>query len=165
MMTPTRPLLPLAVALALTAPLGAAFAPGDTAFTKRVETALLAEPKTLATTVTRVGYARPLKVEEVRGAWVRVSGDKKSGWVFAGNLAATKPSESTGADGLPLLASKTSATAAARPLAPAAKDYATRQGKDAAATDLEWLKQQSAALTESDVDTYLREHRKGEFQP
>lgn len=142
----------------------AAFAPGDAAFTKRVETALLAEPRTLAKTVTVLPYARELKVDEVRGAWVRVRAGRSRGWVFAGNLAATKPSETRGLDGLPLAAAETSATAAARPLAPAAVEYTERQGLGDAAAQLQWLQAQAAAVSPEDVQTYLREHAKGEFQ-
>lgn len=163
-MTTIRPLTLLGVALAAAASAAGAFAPGDTAYTKRIETALLSEPKVLAAPVARIAYANTLKVEEVRGAWVRVSAGAKAGWVFAGNLANAKPSETRGLDGLPLAASATSATAAARPLAPVARDYADRHGKPDAAADLQWLTEQTAALTPADVQAFLQAQKKGEYQ-
>lgn len=161
-----KQLLPIClVALAgLAATATAAFAPGGTAFTKRVETALLSEPKTLAAAVARVPYARALKVDEVRGAWVHVSDGTHAGWVFGGNLASSKPSETRGLDGLPLAASATSASAAARPLAPAAIDYADRRGIQDAAEDLQWLDEQSDTVTKEDVRAFLQDQRKGEYQ-
>src|SRR5687768_9389980 len=85
----------------------AALAVGGTAYTKRPETVLLEEPKPLAATKARVAYAQALKIEEVRGSWLRVNDGKASGWVFAGNLAEEKPSEVRGLDGLPVPAAET----------------------------------------------------------
>jgi hypothetical protein len=159
----------LALLLALTgatapAVLIAAFAVGGTAFTKRPETTLLAEPTPFAEPAARVGYAKSLKIQEVRGAWLRVTDGKSAGWVFAGNLAEEKPSEVRGLDGLPVEASETTATTAARPLIPAANDYSNRRGLTNAADDLIWLNQQSAAITPADVKTFLQEQKKGEFK-
>ena len=151
-------------ALLLAAPALAALAPGGTAYTKRMETRLLAEPQPLAETAARVGYARKLKIEEIRGAWLRVSDGAKSGWVFAGNVAEQKPDESRGLDGLPVAASETTATAAARPLAPAAIDYADRRGLAQSRGDVEWLEQTSADITAADVQAYMQAQKKGEFQ-
>lgn len=153
-----------AASLATVTLLPAAFAPGGAAFTKRVETALLAEPTMLATPVTRIGYAQQLKVETVKGAWIKVTDGKKSGWVFAGNLAEEKPSETRGLDGLPVPASETSAAAAARPLVPAAEEYSARRGLGKAAEDLTWLNQQAGAVKPEDVKAFLQEKKKGEYQ-
>ena len=142
----------------------AAFAVGGTAYTKRPETSLLAEPQPLAATVARVGYAQDLKVEELRGSWLRVTDGKSGGWVFAGNLAEEKPSEVRGLDGLPVEASETTATTAARPLIPAAEEYSARRGLTSAADDLVWLNQQVAAVTPGEVKTFLQEQKKGEFK-
>lgn len=142
----------------------AAFAPGDTAFTKRVETALLKEPRMTAEATARLPYARELTVTDVDGSWVRVKAGRARGWVFAGNLAASKPSEVRGLDGLPLPAAETSATAAARPLAPAAIEYAERKGLGDAAEQLDWLQEQADAVTAEEVDAFLEENRKGEYQ-
>jgi hypothetical protein len=142
----------------------AAFAVGGTAYTKRPETSLLAEPQPLAAAVARVGYAQDLKVEELRGAWLRVTDGKSGGWVFAGNLAEEKPSEVRGLDGLPVEASETTATTAARPLIPAAEEYSARRGLTSAADDLVWLNQQVAAVTPTEVKTFLQEQKKGEFK-
>ena len=151
-------------AILLAASALAAFAPGGTAYTKRLETRLLAEPKPLAETAARVGYAHKLKIEEVRGAWLRVSDGAKTGWVFAGNIADQKPEENRSLDVLPVAASETTATAAARPLAPAAVDYAARRGLAQARGDVEWLEQTGAAITAADVQAYLQAQKKGEFQ-
>jgi hypothetical protein len=162
-MKPSVPALILALA-STTATALAGLTAGGAAFTKRVETALLAEPKLAAETVARLPYAREVKVQEVRGPWVRVSAGKTNGWVFAGNLAEAKPSETRGLDGLPLEAADTSATAAARPLAPTAVDYAERKGLGQAAEDIKWLEQQSDALTDADVQAFLQQQKKGEYQ-
>jgi hypothetical protein len=158
--------LALIVAAATVAPavLLAAFAVGAAAYTKRPETALLVEPQPLADTAARVGYAHALKVAEVRGPWLRVSDGKAAGWVFAGNLAEEKPSEVRGLDGLPVEASETTATTAARPLIPAAEEYSARRGLTKAADDLTWLGQQQATITPADVKAFLQEQRKGEFK-
>lgn len=154
----------LATLLATAIALPAAFAPGGTAYTKRVETALLTEPKMLATPLTRLAYAKKLQVEAVSGAWVRVSDGSRTGWIFGGNLAEEKPSETRGLDGLPVAASATSAAAAARPLVPAAEEYSRRRGLGNAAEDLVWLAQQEATLTPAAVQEFLQTQKKGEFQ-
>ena len=154
----------LVVSLATTTVLPAAFAPGGEAFTKRVETAMLSEPNMLAATVARLGYAKSLKVEAVKGAWLRVNDGKNSGWIFAGNLAEEKPSETRGLDGLPVAASETTAAAAARPLVPAAEEYSARHGLTKATDDLTWLTQQQAKITPADVKAFLQEKKKGEYQ-
>src|SRR3954466_1811661 len=117
----TYPAVFVALAGAATpAVLLAAFGVGGSSFTKRPDTTLLVEPNALAAAAARVPYARQLKVEEVRGRWLRVRDGKSAGWVFAGNVAEENPDENRGLDGLPVAASETTATAAARPLAPAA---------------------------------------------
>jgi hypothetical protein len=158
---------PLAVAVLLLAGapvLLAAFARGGAAFTKRVETALLAEPKPLAAVTARIAYATRLQVEEVRGAWLRVTSGKSTGWVFAGNVAEEKPVENKGLDGLPIAASATSATAAARPLTTAATEYGERRGLAKATEDIKWLEQTSDAVGPKQVEAFLQEQKKGEFQ-
>lgn len=161
-----KPSLPLLLAVSLLTAVAAfgAFAKGGNAYTKRVETVLRAEPRSLAEPVAKLGYAQTVKIEEVRGAWLRVSGGDQAGWVFGGNLSEEKPSEDRGVDGLPLEASKTTATAAARPLAPATKDYAERKGATNAEADLEWLGEKSASVSSDDVKAFLETSKKGEFQ-
>lgn len=161
-----RPSLLVSAAGAVLAPaaLFAAFAVSGTAFTKRPETLLLAEPHPLAPTSARVTYAQEVKINELRGPWVRVTHGSASGWVFAGNLAEQKPAETRGLDGLPLAASETTATAAARPLLPAAEEYSSRRGLTRAAGDLTWLTQQANAVAPADVKTFLQEQKKGEYQ-
>lgn len=144
----------------------AAYQAGGFAFAKRADTPLLAEPKPLAASTAKLAFGRRVKIEEVRGPWVRVSdGPKTAGWIFAGNLADAKPSEGKGTDGLGLSASTTTATAAARPLTPAAVEYADRReiGTDAH-EDLDWLLAEARAITPADVDAFLQEQKKGEYQ-
>jgi hypothetical protein len=152
-----------ALFLAALIPLEAAFVAGGTAYTKRYETKLLAEPRPLAEVAGKLGFGRKLKVEEVHGAWLRVSDGPTGGWVFAGNVSDTKPEEGQGLD-MPLVASETSATAAARPLTPAAGNYAKSHQLANARADVEWLLTASAALTADEVDAYMQEHKKGEYQ-
>jgi hypothetical protein len=162
----TRSLALLAALIGAAAPalLIAAFAVGGTAYTKRPETTLLAEPQPFAATAARVGYAQSLNIQEVRGTWLRVTDGKSTGWVFAGNLAEEKPSEVRGLDGLPVEASETTATTAARPLIPAAEEYSTRRGLGNASADLAWLNEQAATLKPDDVKAFLQEQKKGEFK-
>jgi hypothetical protein len=143
----------------------AAFEAGTFAYTKRQETALLAEPKPLAESTAKLPFGRKLTIEEVKGAWLRVSDGPSAGWVFRGNVAATKPVEVKGLlDGLPQTASQTTATAAARPLSPAAANYAAGQNLEAAQADLEWVITECAALTDEEVDAYLQAAKKGAHQ-
>ncbi len=162
-MKPSLPLLLVVSVLTAAAAFGA-FARGGQAFTKRVETLLRAEPRSLAEPTGKVGYAQTVAIEEVRGAWLKVRHGDQSGWVFAGNLAEEKPSEVRGLDGLPVEAAQTTATAAARPLAPATKEYAERKGSANASADLEWLAEQAAAVTPEDVQAFLAAEKKGEYQ-
>ena len=141
-----------------------AFTAGSTAYTKRFETNLLAEPSPLAAVSGKVRFASKLKVKETRGAWLRVSDGATTGWVFSGNVAETKPEAGVGTDKLGLSASTTTATAAARPLTPAASDYAERRNLGDARGDLNWLNTECHAITEADVQKFLQEKKKGEFQ-
>lgn len=161
---PTTRLWPVLLLLAGAVTLEAALVAGGTAYTKRRETTLLAEPAPLATPAGKLAFGRKLKIEEARGSWLRVSDSPAAGWVFAGNLSATKPVESTGADGLGLSASTTTATAAARPLTPAADDYAARRNLPGARDDLNWLLAQCHAFTPQTIEDFLKEQKKGEYQ-
>lgn len=157
-------LWPVAILLAAGVPLAAALSAGGTAYTKNRETKLLAEPAPLAAVTGKVAFGRPLKIAESKGAWLRVSDGPAAGWVFAGNLSETRPAEGKGLDGLGLSASTTTATAAARPLTPAAEDYAARHNLTNARDDLNWLLARCHALTPAEVEAFLKEHRKGEYQ-
>ncbi len=141
-----------------------AFSPGGTAYTKRFKTTLLAEPAPLAASAGDVPFAHKFTVKEVRGNWLRVSDGSTKGWVFVGNVTDTKPTEVKGFDGLPVAASKTTATAAARPLTPAAEDYSKRHNLVDARGDLDWLNAQCHGVSDADVEKFLQEKKKGEFQ-
>jgi len=165
-MNPTRTtrFWPVVLLLVTGASLGAALTTGGTAYTKRLETKLLAEPSALAAPTGTLGFARAVKIAETRGAWLRVSDGPTAGWVFAGNLSETKPAEGKGLDGLGLAASSTTATAAARPLTPAADDYAARHNLTNARDDLNWLLAQCHGLTPAEVEVFLKAQKKGEYQ-
>ena len=161
-MKPIRlvPLLLGSLALA-----SAAHAPGSFAFTKRADTALLAEPAPLAAPTVRLKLGTKLKIVEVRGPWLRASGDgDAAGWIFKGNVSATEPDTESSLAQVPLDASATSATAAARPLAPAAAEYGARRNLAKAQEDLAWLVAEGATVSAADVTAYLEANRKGEFQ-
>lgn len=155
---------PLLAALAAAVTLQAAIAAGGLAFTKRLETNLLAEPNPLAAVSAKVGYAKQLRIEEARGAWLKVSEGANAGWVFAGNVSATEIKEGRGPAGLGLNAGATTVTAAARGLSEEASDYAKRRKLTNARDDLAWLFEQSAALTPEGVETFLQEKKLGEYQ-
>ncbi len=166
-MIPLRPSLLLAAGAALAAAAGllAAHAVGGFAFAKRADTPLRAEPGPLASPTATLKLGTRLKVEEVRGNWLRVSGaPSAAGWIFAGNVAATAPDENSGLALVPLDAGATTATAAARPLAPAAEDYGRKRNLGKAKADLDWLTAPGAGVTHADVTAYLQAHRKGEYQ-
>ncbi len=143
----------------------AAFEAGTAAYTKRQETNLLAEPRPLAETTATLPHGRKLTIEEVKAPWLRVTDGETTGWVFQGNVSVTKPVEVKGLlDGVPQLASKTTVTAAARPLSSAAADYAAGRNLTSAQSDLEWIITECAAVTDEDVEAYLQAARKGAHQ-
>lgn len=142
----------------------AAFEAGSFAYTKRLETKLLAEPKPTAAEAGKIAFAHKVKVEQVQGAWLRVSEGPVSGWVFNGNLTDAKPDEGSKLDGVALLASKTTATAAARPLDDEVVKYAEQRNLKDARVDLEWMQKIGTEITSDDVDHFLQENKKGEFQ-
>lgn len=150
--------------LAAAVSLEAGLVAGGFAYTKRLETRLLAEPRPLAASVGKLGYGRKVKIDDTRGAWLHVSDDQAAGWVFAGNLAETKPAEGKGADALGLQASETSASAAARPLTPDAEAYAARRNLGSAQEDLNWLLSEAQKVTPDDVERFLQEQKKGEYR-
>lgn len=143
----------------------AAFEKGGKAFSKRNETPLLSEPKPLASAAGKAAFAEELKIDEVKGPWLHVKGAKAAGWVFQGNVADEKPTSAPGAGLTSLSASDTDTAAAARPLTAVGADYVARHGATSAQADLEWLESESAKVKAADVDTYLRENKKGEYQP
>jgi hypothetical protein len=161
---PAPRLWPAVLLLALVVSVEAALAAGGFAYTKNLETKLLAEPRPLAPVTGKVRYASKLTVQETKGPWLHVSDATAAGWVFAGNLSETKPGEVAGTDGLGLSASKTTATAAARPLSPVAEEYATQHKLVNARNDLDWLLKESSTVTAQNVDDFLQKQKKGEFQ-
>jgi len=142
----------------------AAFSVGGNAYTKRMETDLRASPSAVAQTVSKLPYGKKLQVQEVKGSWLRVKDNKNEGWVFQGNLAEIEPKETAGIDIIPVSASSSSASNAARPLAAAASDYADRRGLNTARADVLWLEIESAKVGPNQVLEYMKQEGKGEFK-
>jgi hypothetical protein len=137
---------------------------GQQVWSKHHETALLAEPRPLAGAQSTVGFAKELKILEVAGAWLRVRSDAAEGWVFEGNVAAHKPELPPATALTTLDASQTDTVAAARPLAPAAADYAARHGATAAQADIDWIDAEAARLPAAEVLAYMSANHKGEYR-
>jgi len=154
----------LAAALALALPCAAAYKKGDTAYTKRMETPLLAEPKPLAGHVAKINFAQALTIEEVRGSWLRVSSKtpKAAGWVYAGNVAADEPVVPPTGGMTAASASATQTAAAARPLTKIAQEYAQSRGHQTGFD--EWLGGIAASVTDDDITRYLIETNRGEYK-
>ncbi|MEI6105871.1 MAG: hypothetical protein WCR49_02555 [Opitutae bacterium] len=161
--TPPGP-WPLVLLLVAAVSVEAALVAGSVVYTKRFKTTLLAEPSPLAAAAGELALGRKLTVTESKGNWLHVSDGPQAGWVFSGNLAEIPPVETKGLDGLPVAAAQTTATAAARGLTPAAADYASRRGLESAREDLDWLLEQSANLTDEQVDEFLQAQKKGEYK-
>jgi hypothetical protein len=142
----------------------AAFETGQRVWSKHYETALLAEPSPLAAAQSSVGFAEQLKILEARGAWLRVRSDEGEGWVFEGNIATDKPSLPPATALTTLDAAQTDTVAAARPLAPAAEDYAARHGATAAQADIDWIDAEAARIPAADVVAYMSTNKKGEYR-
>ncbi len=138
---------------------------GQKVWSKHHQTALLAEPSPLAGAQATVGFAEKLKVLEVQGAWLRVRGDNDEGWVFEGNIAVNKPELPPASALTTMDAAQTDTVAAARPLAPAAEDYAARHGATAAQADIDWIDAEAARLPADEVVAYMSANRKGEYRP
>jgi hypothetical protein len=137
---------------------------GDKAYTKKLETNLLEEPKALAHPVAKIDFAAELNVEQVNGAWLLVTTGDNRGWVFAGNVADQKPSADHKTDFLPSSASETTTSIAARPLDDVAKNYGDQKGLGEAKEDVEWVEQQSAQVNDAAVTEYLQAKRLGEYK-
>ncbi|HTQ30821.1 MAG TPA: hypothetical protein VMI53_06385 [Opitutaceae bacterium] len=145
-------------------PLLLAYESGGKAYTKKLETVLLDEPKPLAHPAAKIGYAIELNVEQVNGSWLLVSSGANRGWVFAGNVAEKKPMANPKTDFLPSAASETTASVAARPLDEVAQNYGAQKGLGEAKADVEWVEQQSAQVNSAAVTEFLQAKKLGEFQ-
>jgi hypothetical protein len=162
---PAQRLWLVALLLPIALSVEAALVAGGVAFSKRMETRLLAEPRPLAEVTGKiVGYAKKLTVAEARGAWLRVSEGTNRGWVFKGSVSETEPEDIKGLDSLGLAASQTTATAAARPLDEAAAKYATEHKLVDSRQDLEWLLKKSTAITAEEIDGFMQTKKLGEFK-
>jgi hypothetical protein len=62
-------------------------------------------------------------------------------------------------------ASATDTVAAARPLTPAAADYAARHDGGSAEADIAWLDARAAALSPAQIVAYMQANARGEYQP
>ncbi|HRE82772.1 MAG TPA: hypothetical protein PLN52_17135 [Opitutaceae bacterium] len=158
-----RPLGTLLLCLGVTSGVFA-FKKGDTAYAKRADTSLLAEPNALAASAGKAGFAEALNVIEVRGAWLQVKGKTSRGWIFQGNVDDDKPTLAPAAGLTSLDASSTNTVAAARPLSEAGSAYASRHQAGNARDDLNWLEATAAKTKSTDVDAYLKTNKKGEYR-
>ena len=162
--TPLRLLALVAIAGAVVTTVMAAPKQGGTVYSKRDGTKLLAEKKPMAATVATAGFAEPLKVGEISGSWLKVSARGGAGWVFAGYIVEDKP-EREKMEGVGSVdASSTTTAAAARPIAPAAKEYAARHNLKDAEADVDWVEAQAHKITRPIVDSYMATNKKGEYQ-
>jgi hypothetical protein len=143
----------------------AEFKKGQKVWSKHVETNLLSEPRPLAAPQSTVGFAEKLSVLDTQGAWLRVKSKSGEGWVFQGNVAGDKPSLAPAAGLTRVEASETNTVAAARPLTPAAADYAQRHGQQDAQADIDWIDLEASRVTTGELVAYMSANRKGEYQP
>lgn len=134
-------------------------------WSKHVETTLLSEPRPLAAVQSTVGFAEKLSILEMQGAWLRVKSKSGEGWVFQGNVASDKPSLAPAAGLTRVEASQTNTVAAARPLTPAAKDYAQRHGQQDAQADIDWIDLEASRVTAGELIAWMSANGKGEYQP
>ena len=137
---------------------------GKKVWSKHHETVLLTEPRPLAPASATVGFATKLSIREVQGTWLRVKSDKAKGWVFQGNVATEKPSHAPAAGFTTIDASQTNTVAAARPLSPAAEDYAERRGAEDAHADINWLDMQADIITQDELIVFMEVEQLGEYQ-
>jgi hypothetical protein len=162
---PVIRLWPVVLALAAAASLEAALIKGGVAYSKSLETKLLAEPKPSAAVAGKIiGYAKKLSITDAQGAWLQISDAGSSGWLFKGAVAETLPEKIKGLTGFPIEASKTTATDAARPLTPEAEAYASRRNLAGAKDDVDWMLKQCTAITNQSVDDFLKANQRGEYQ-
>jgi len=133
-------------------------------WSKHYETPLLSEPKPLASVEATIGFGEKLSIREVRGTWLKVKSDDEEGWVFQGNVASDKPKLAPDAGWSKIDAAQTDTVAAARPLAPAAENYAERNNAGEAKADIDWLDAKADAVSEEQIVFYMSENQIGEYQ-
>jgi hypothetical protein len=155
---------PLLLVLAAAASVQAALVIGGTAYSKRFETKLLAEPSPLAAVATKIGLGLKLDILETKGAWLRVKAPTGAGWVFSGNVSETKLEEVTGTGDTVVTANRTTATAAVRGLSDVGTKYAARRNLHSAQEDMDWMLDQSDHVTPADVEKFLQDQKKGEYK-
>lgn len=161
---PLRLLALVAMAGALTTAVLAAPKAGGTVYSKRNALPLYAAPNSQSAVADTVGFAEALKVSEIRGSWLNVTGTRGSGWVFAGLITEEKPKAEKTAGIGSVDASSTTTAAAARPLSPAAEEYAARHNLVDAGKDVDWVGAEAHKVKPVIVDSYMRENKKGEYQ-
>ena len=99
----------------------------------------------------------------MRGRWLLVNSDGKSGWVYFGNVSEKKPPKENKKDLLPFVASDTTSTAAARGLSEISKDYAHRKNKEDSARDVEWMEKIASGISSEQVRNYMKTNKIGEY--
>jgi hypothetical protein len=139
------------------------FQVGSLCFARKQPTELLATPERGAAVTGKADWATKFKVLEVQGRWLKVTDNRSTGWVFSGNVGAEKPPAENKSDLAPATAGATTASIAARPLSPSAKAYADRTSNVNAAADVEWVEQTADAVTAVQVESYMQEHKLGDY--
>ncbi len=153
------------ICVVLASTVKADFKAGEKVWSKHMTTNLLNEPRPLANTQATVGFAEKLTIKEVQGSWLRVKTKSAEGWIFQGNVADEKPEIAPAAGLTRVDAAQTNTVAAARPLTPAARDYAARHGGQDAQADIDWIDQQAALITADELIAWMTINQKGEYQP
>jgi len=154
--------------LAATAATEAAFVAGGVAFASGVTTNVVREPHTMVdaggTLAGRLAYRQQVHIDQIDGKWMHITAGSVTGWVFSGYLTDTMPPEVKNSAGFGMTASQTNVSAASRGLDEVANDYAARHNLGQARVDLDWLNGQCKAISDAEVEAYLKAQKKGEFQ-
>ena len=165
--TPRRLLALAAITGALTPLAVAEPKAGGTVYSKRNGLQLYAAPNSQSAVAGTIGFAEALKISEVNpsGKWLNVAAAGRTGWVFAGFTGEKKPEAEITAGVASVDASSSTTAAAARPLSPEAEQYAQRHNQVDAGKDVDWVEAEAHKVSPAIVTAYMKENKKGEFQP
>jgi uncharacterized protein YgiM (DUF1202 family) len=159
--------------LALLIPVALVWA-GEVRWVNSDGTALKAESKVTAATVTTLAIGAEVKVLETAGRWQKVrAANGAEGWVYGGRLAETKPTaELAGQDGLlfgamqesNIQTAKADSARSIRGLSPETKQYANERGTpEEYRTALDQIL--DYRVTKEELTAFLREGQIGEYAP
>ena len=149
--------------LALACTASAALAPGGTGYTKKASTDLLASGERSAKVVATLPMSTKVKIVAQSDRWLQVESPSGKGWIYSGNLSEDKPAVERQGSFAAVSAQEATASIATRPLDAQAREYAKRQGKGDAASDIIWMERQADSVSAAQVTAYLKSAKKGEF--